>query len=77
MHGTRIVQNKVTPQVGFFLVALGVELIGFRVQLPIDVFGAFAWIVDFMFGKLGRKPVKRTLVQTRDKAFDHLGRARQ
>ena len=33
---------------------------------------ALARIIHFVLGKLGRKPVKRTFVHARNKAFHHL-----
>ena len=60
------------PKVGFFLVAFGVKLVGFGKEFPIDMLRTLACIVDLMFSKFSRKPVKRTLMQSRDKALHHL-----
>ncbi|MNF94026.1 hypothetical protein D3C84_767230 [compost metagenome] len=36
------------------------------------MFGAFSGIIDFMFGKFGRKAMKRTLVHSGYKTFHNL-----
>src|SRR5690554_7176254 len=62
VHRTAIVDNQVTAQVCFLFVALGVKLVGFCKKLPIYMFGAFASVINFMFGKFRRKTMKRTFV---------------
>ena len=72
MHRTAIVHNKMATKVGFFFIPFGVELICFGKQFPIDVFGAFACIIDFMFGKFRRKSMKKALVKSGNKSFHNL-----
>ena len=72
VHRSRIVDDDVAAQVGLFFIALDKELLGLGKELPVDMTRAFALVVEPVLGKLHRKPVKRTLVQARDKPFNHL-----
>src|SRR5690606_21895590 len=59
-------------QVCFFFVALCIKLVRFSKKLPVYMFGAFAVIVNFMLRKFGRKTVKWTFMESRNKTFYHL-----
>ena len=59
-------------QVGLFFVTFHKELVGFGIQLPVDVLGGLAGVVLPMFGKLYGEAVHRTFVDARDEALHHL-----
>ena len=62
IHGRRGVDHDLTAQVGFFLVSLGKQLVGTGVDLPVDIAGRFAGIVEAVFGEFDGKSVERALV---------------
>ena len=67
-----MIDKEHATQIGFLLKTFDEELVGTGKELPVDVAGEFAGVVKPMFGELDRKPVKGTLVETGDEAFDNL-----
>src|SRR5690606_18024128 len=61
-----------TSQVSFFFKSLCISAICSGKEFPIDIFGAFARIIDFMLSKFGGESVKGTFVHTRNKPLYHL-----
>lgn len=71
-HGTAVVDDDMATEVGLFGKAFDKEFVGTAIELPVDVFGRLAGVVEPMFGKLDREAVKRALVETGNKALDNL-----
>ena len=63
-----------SPQVGFFFVTLGKELIRPGQKFPIQVTCGFPGVEKSMFCKFNRKTMMGTGVQTGQKALHGLGR---
>ena len=71
-HTGALVDNKLATKVGLFLVAFHEELLRAAIQFPINMTYGFACIVEAMFGKLNRKTVEGTLMQTSDESLHDL-----
>ena len=72
VHGRRIVNQDVAPEVSFLFVPFGKQLIGTGIYFPIDISGAFPGVVKFMLGKFNRKPMVGGFMKSGDKAFHQL-----
>lgn len=72
IHRRRCINHNLATQVGFFLVAFHKHFIGAAKDFPIDIFGGFSGVVEAVFGKFNREPVKRRFVQAYQKTFHHL-----
>ena len=72
MHGTAVVDDDVTAQIRLFIIAFGEQLIGFRIDLPVDMPCGLPPIVDLVLGKLRGKAVEGATVPARDVTFDDL-----
>jgi hypothetical protein len=56
VHGRRHVQQYLAAQVGFFLVAFGVQAVRLGEYLPVNVAGGIAGVVEPVFGEFNGKP---------------------
>ena len=71
-HARALVDDELTTQVGLLFVAFDKEFLRAAIKFPVDMTDGLARIVQAMFGKLHRKTMERTLVQTRDESLHNL-----
>jgi hypothetical protein len=72
VHGGRIVNHKLAPQVGLFLKAFHKQFLGSGIELPVDVSCAFPGIVDAVFREFHRKAMEGAFMEAGDETFDNL-----
>ena len=73
-HARTLVDDQLATQVGLLLVAFHKQFFGTAIEFPVDMTDGFAGIIEPMLGKLHRKAMERTFVQSRDETFDNLSR---
>ena len=73
-HGTALVDENLTTEVGFLLELLYVEAVGAPIKMPVDVLGTLTIVVLAVVGELNREAVIRTLMLTCDETLDNLPR---
>ena len=73
-HARALVDDQLAAQVGLLFVALDEEFLRVAIEFPVDMADGFARVIEAMFGKLNRKTVEGTLMQTRDESFHDLTR---
>ena len=72
IHRGRIIQDHMTAKIRLFFISLGVQLVCFGKQFPVDMLCTFAGVIDLMFSKFSRESVEGTFVNATDKSFDYL-----
>jgi len=70
-HGTRGVQEKIGPQIGFFFELLDVVAVCASPDFPVNVTEGIAGHVRPVFRKFYGEAVVRTSVEAGDESFDH------
>ena len=71
-HGTALVDENLTTEVGFLLELLYVEAVGAPIKMPVDVLGTLTVVVLAVVGELNREAVKRTFMPAGDESFNYL-----
>jgi len=61
-----------TPEIRFLLIALRVKLVGPRIELPINMLGAFPLVIYLVFSEFCGETMKGTFMDAADKAFHDL-----